>query len=78
MTHNILITQGLKTAVQLTVVLIPLGNAPKLAQMVKNLPAVRETQVWSLGREGPRAHLCSLFHLRLLTEVWTVKGTVSC
>ena len=45
MTHNILITEGLKMAVQLTVVLIPLGNAPKLAPMVKNLPAVRETQV---------------------------------
>ena len=22
-------------------------------QMVKNLPAMRETQVWSLGREAP-------------------------
>ena len=45
MTHSIMITEGLKTAAQLIVVLIPLGNAPKLAQMVKNLPAVREAQV---------------------------------
>ena len=24
-----------------------------VAQMVKNLPAVQETQVWSLGQEDP-------------------------
>ena len=24
-----------------------------MAQMVKSLPAIRETQVWSLGREDP-------------------------
>ena len=24
-----------------------------MAQMVKNLPAIRETQVWSLGQEDP-------------------------
>ena len=25
----------------------------EMAQMVKNLPAMQETQVWSLGREDP-------------------------
>ena len=24
-----------------------------MAQLVKNLPAVQETEVWSLGQEGP-------------------------
>ena len=24
-----------------------------MTQMVKNLPAIQETQVWSLGQEGP-------------------------
>ena len=24
-----------------------------MAQMVKNLPAMQETQVWTLGQEGP-------------------------
>ena len=28
------------------------GNS-LVAQLVKNLPAVQETQVWSLGREDP-------------------------
>ena len=26
---------------------------PRVSQMVKNLPAMQETQVWSLGREDP-------------------------
>ena len=29
------------------------GMASLVAQMVKNLPAMRETQVWSLGQEDP-------------------------
>ena len=29
------------------------GRASLVAQMVKNLPAMQETQVWSLGREDP-------------------------
>ena len=29
------------------------GRAPLVAQMVKNLPAVQENQVQSLGREDP-------------------------
>ena len=27
--------------------------ASLVAQMIKNLPAMQETQVWSLGREDP-------------------------
>ena len=30
-----------------------LGRASLVAQMVKNLPAMQETQVWSLGQEDP-------------------------
>ena len=29
------------------------GRASLVAQMVKRLPAMRETRVWSLGREDP-------------------------
>ena len=29
------------------------GRASLVAYMVKNLPAMQETQVWSLGREDP-------------------------
>ena len=29
------------------------GRASLVAQMVKRLPATRETRVWSLGREDP-------------------------
>ena len=29
------------------------GRASLVAQMVKNLPSMQETQVWSLGREDP-------------------------
>ena len=29
------------------------GRASLVAQMVKNLPAVQETQIWSLGQEDP-------------------------
>ena len=32
---------------------LPLPFPPLVAQMVKNPPAMRETQVWLLGREDP-------------------------
>ena len=34
-------------------IIITYDNASLVAQMVKNLPAVQETQVQSLGREDP-------------------------
>ena len=35
-------------------VALSLNSASLVAQMVKNLPAMQETQVWSLGRENPQ------------------------
>ena len=35
-------------------VAVSLNSASLVAQMVKNLPAMQETQVWSLGQENPQ------------------------
>ena len=37
----------------LTFIWVPLGNISLIAQLVKNLPAMQETQVQFLGREDP-------------------------
>ena len=37
----------------LTFISVPLGNVSLIAQLVKNLPAMQETQVQFLGREDP-------------------------
>ena len=55
--------------------LVYLGKAASLvAQMVKNLPAMQETWVWSLGQEDPleegMATHCSILAWRIL---WTEK-----
>ena len=43
------------------------GSTNLVAQMVKNLPAMRETRVWSLGREDPLEEGMAT-HSRLLTR----------
>ena len=51
----------------------------KVAQMVKNLPAVRETQVRSLGQEDPLEKEIATPSSILAWEVpWTEESTVDC
>ena len=46
-------TETFTTMINLSLVVLFVLWASLVAQMVKNPPAVQETQVWSLGREDP-------------------------
>ena len=46
-----------------------------MAQMVKNLSAMREMQVWSLGREDPLEKEMAI-HSRILA--WRIPWTEEC
>ena len=47
-------------------------KGPLVAQLVKNLPAVQETQVWSLGQEDPLEKGVAVYsHILSCETPWT-------
>ena len=51
---------------------ISIMRAPLLAQLVKNLPAMQETQVWFLGREDPLEKEMAIYSSILAWKIlWT-------